>query len=416
MSEAAKTRFWAVRKAAVPILYRLKGRRKILALVEDAAVPVDQLVPFFQGMQAIFKQHGVSYVMYGHIAKGLLHTRPLLDLKDPRDVALLRVLADAVFDLVLGLAGTVSGEHGDGRLRSAYVKRRYPTIYSLMARTKSLLDPARVFNPGIIIQNDDDQMRRDLRYPPEYADRPLKPWQLTWPSSLTTAAELCHGCSKCTTITDETRMCPVYKVTRDEAAAPKAKANVLRALIGGALESRTLFQSQLQQVMDQCVNCGSCYQECPSNVNIPKLAMEAKAQYVRRFGAPLSHRLVAEVEWAARLLHPLMPLAEPLLRRPQVHTWVSRATGLAPQREMVTFDRRSLYQQVPGMIPGQGAAGAVFYRLLCGFHASRIGPGSDGCHATDGYAGISAIPKLLRIAPSVQRDGRPGAPKGPAEP
>jgi len=130
-SDAEKAAFWAVRKAAVPILYKLKGEKKILALIEDAAVPIDRLVEYFEGIYKILNRHNVEFVTYGHIAKGLLHTRPLLNLKVRHDVALLRTIADEMFELVQGLNGSVSGEHGDGRLRSPYIKRQYPDIYEL---------------------------------------------------------------------------------------------------------------------------------------------------------------------------------------------------------------------------------------------------------------------------------------------
>jgi Fe-S oxidoreductase/FAD/FMN-containing dehydrogenase len=354
VSHEEKERYWALRLAAVPILYKLKGRKKIIALVEDAAVPVDQLVPFYKGLYAIFESHKVKFVLYGHIAKGLSHARPLLDLKDRGDVKLIPVLAEAVYKLVSEINGTVSGEHGDGRLRTMFVKRRYPQIYALMAQTKALLDPKKILNPKIIIGDDDDLLTRDLRYGPDYADLTLGAETLNWDPRLRDMAELCHGCSKCTTVTDQTRMCPVFKVTRDEAAAPKAKANLLRALIGGAMNQRMLYHHQVQQVMDQCVNCGSCYLECPSNVNIPKLAMEAKARYAERFGTSLPHRITANVESAAHWLHPLASVIQGLARLPKVHQLVTRTTGLASQHRMVSFARRNFYQTGPSHISGNG--------------------------------------------------------------
>ena len=118
-----KERFWTVRKAAVPILYKLRGRRKILALVEDAAVPIHNLVEFYRGIYRVLEKYGVDFVIVGHIAKGLLHTRPLLDLKGEKDVQLLKRVADDYYEMVQALGGTVSGEHGDGRLRSACVSK-----------------------------------------------------------------------------------------------------------------------------------------------------------------------------------------------------------------------------------------------------------------------------------------------------
>lgn len=365
-----KAKFWAVRKAAVPILYKLKGRKKILALVEDAAVPVARLDGYFKGIYAIFERHRVDFVLYGHIAKGLMHTRPLLDLKDGRDVALLKTIADEVYALVDGLDGTVSGEHGDGRLRGAYLQRKYPEIYPLFVRTRQLLDPRQMLNPEIKRADDPAQMTRHLRFGSQYHAREPDRLSLQWPHAFLDEAEKCHGCSKCTTVTQATRMCPVFKATRDEAAAPKAKANVLRALLSGAVDRQVLFEAGLRHVMAQCVNCGSCHAECPSNVDIPKLAMEAKAQYVRRFGAARADWLTANVELAARLTRPLSPLIGPAARRPWIRKTAARLTGLSPQRELVTFAARSLYQRSPRRIPGKGPS-LLFY---AGCYAGYIRP------------------------------------------
>ncbi|MFZ1986017.1 MAG: anaerobic glycerol-3-phosphate dehydrogenase subunit C [Desulfatitalea sp.] len=373
VSAEEKERFWAVRKAAVPTLYKLKGRRKILALVEDAAVPVDRLVPYFQGIYALFQSLRVDFVIYGHIAKGLMHTRPLLDLKDPHDLGLLQPIADAVYDLVDSLGGTVSGEHGDGRLRSAYVKRKYPTIYDLFVRTKQLLDPQAVFNPEIKVQDDPTQMTHHLRFGREYSSTAFPKLRLNWTEGFTDEVERCHGCSRCTTVTMATRMCPIYKFTRDEDAAPKAKANVLRALISGAVESKTLYREALRQVMARCVNCGSCYVECPSNVNIPKMAMEAKAQYVRRFGPQWPERLTAQVELAARLTHGLAPLIDALVAKPLVRRLAARLTGLAPARDIVRFDRRPLYYRWPRVTTGSGPRVLYYAGCYAGYIRPALG-------------------------------------------
>ncbi len=365
-----KAKFWALRKAAVPILYKLKGDKKILALVEDAAVAVDQLVPYFEGIRRIFERHDVAYVIYGHIAKGLMHTRPLLNLKDAHDVSLLKTLADEVYTLVDGLGGTVSGEHGDGRLRSAYLQRKYPAIYPLFEAAKSLLDPDGILNPEIKKADDPAQMTRDLRLGAAYTATTPKDLQLRWHPSFIIETERCHGCSKCTTISTSTRMCPVYKATRDETAAPKAKANVLRALISGAVSDRFIYDASMQQVMAQCINCGSCYSECPSNVNIPKLAMEAKAIHVRRYGTDLGDRLTANVEMAAKLLYPLSSFLDQTVGRPWVRKLTACVSGLAPQREMVRVAQRALHRRVSSQAPNNGPV--VMYYAGC--YASYLRP------------------------------------------
>jgi FAD/FMN-containing dehydrogenase/Fe-S oxidoreductase len=373
VSAEEKRRFWTLRKAAVPILYKLKGHKKILALVEDAAVPLEALVPYFKGIYEIFQHHGVAFVLYGHIAKGLMHTRPLLDLKDSKDVGLLKPLADDVYALVAGLGGTVSGEHGDGRLRSAYIKRRYPTIYDRFLEVKQWLDPDNMLNPDIITNHWPDQMMHHLRFGTGYGAVEPSRLHLHWPATFVGEAERCHGCSKCTTVTTATRMCPVYKVTRDEAASPKAKANILRALLSGAIQDRDLYRDGFQHVMAQCVNCGSCYLECPSNVNIPKLAMEVKARYADRFGISLPDGVTAHVETAAGLTHRFSAIIAAAVRRPLVRTLSARLTGLAAQREPVVFARRSLYHRMPQIITGKGPSLLFFAGCYAGLIRPALG-------------------------------------------
>jgi len=370
VSPDEKQRFWAVRTAAVPILYRLKGARKILALTEDAVVPIERLVDYFEGIQALFARHAVRYVTYGHIAKGLLHTRPLLDLKNIRDVGLLKTLADEMFDLVHGLGGVVSGEHGDGRLRTAYIRRQYPDIYELFTRVKDLFDPQGIFNPEIKTSQDPDLVTRHLRFGGEYTRQGRLQPRLHWADGFADEIEKCHGCSKCTTVTTATRMCPVYKFNRSEAAAPKAKANVLRALISGAVDEAALFDQAFQSVIKLCANCGSCHHECPSAVNIPKMAIEARAAYVRRFGARPADRLLTGVETAARLLggisQPFKPVGDlQILRR-----GIEKLTGIAADMDYIPFAARPLSRSP---VPRTGTRGpTVLY--FAGCYATYIRP------------------------------------------
>lgn len=370
LSAGEKARFWAVRKAAVPILYRLKGDRKILALIEDAAVPTDRLVDYFAGVYGILNRYGVRFVTYGHIAKGLLHTRPLLDLRQAGDVALLKPLADDIFDLVHGLGGSVSGEHGDGRLRSAYIRRAYPRIWPLFTEVKCLLDPTGTLNPELKPRHDPELMTRRLRYGAGYRARDPEPQALRWPEGFLPEVEKCHGCARCTTVTLATRMCPVYKFTRDEEAAPRAKANLLRGLISGALPERTLYEHAFQRVMARCVLCGSCAHECPSGVNIPKLAVEARARYVKRFGAPMSHRLITAVESGGRLAGRLPRALQDLASTRLVRRGAERFAGISARRTVPTVPARSLFRRVPV----ESGAGPLRVLYFAGCYAGYLRP------------------------------------------
>lgn len=365
-----KQRFWAVRTAAVPILYKLKGTRKILALTEDAVVPIDRLVDYFRGIKALFRRQGIRYVTYGHIAKGLMHTRPLLNLKDAGDVKLLKVLADEMFTLVHGLGGVVSGEHGDGRLRSAYIRAQYPDIYSLFIQVRKLFDPQGLFNPEIKSSDDPIQMTRHLRFGKGYCGHDLTEPLLQWEQGFADEIEKCHGCSKCTTVTTATRMCPVYKFTRAEGATPRAKANILRALISGAVAERALFENAFQAVIKLCANCGSCRHECPSGVNIPKMAIEARARYVREFGPGTSDRMLTGIESAARLFGRVSHVIKPVADLKVLRKAVEKLTGVAAEMNFIPFAPRALSDQVEPVADRN--APAVLY--FAGCYATYIRP------------------------------------------
>ena len=370
VSEEEKAKFWAIRKAAVPTLYKIKGRKRVLALIEDAAVPTEHLVDYVEGLYKILQHHAVDFVLFGHIAKGLLHTRPLLDLKDPRDVALLKILADEVFELVYSLEGAISGEHGDGRIRSAYIRRQYADIYSLFEETKQLLDPANILNPDIITGHEPEQINNDLRYGSQYQRIPARDRQLLWTEGFEDEVEKCHGCSKCTTVTVATRMCPIYKFTRDEAASPKAKANLLRAVISGSLPERDIFAGGFQHVIDQCVNCGSCLKECPSNVNIPKMAIEARARVVQRSGPSLESQLLANVELAGRTTRKFSRMLKQLMHPKISRKLMEKVTGISAHREFIAFQPRSLFERIKSS-EGTGRQKALYFS---GCYAGYIRP------------------------------------------
>jgi FAD/FMN-containing dehydrogenase/Fe-S oxidoreductase len=370
VSEDEKAKLWHIRKAAMPMLYKLKGSKKILPLIEDAAVPTDQLVPYFEGLTAILTEHQLDFVIFGHIAKGLLHTRPLLNLKDPGDVRLLKILADEVFELVHSLGGAVSGEHGDGRVRSAYIKKQYPDIYDLFLETKRLLDEKNLCNPEIITAHDAHQVEKHLRLGAGYRAKDLKDEALNWSEGFDREVEKCHGCSKCTTITTATRMCPIYKFTRDEAAAPKAKANILRGLISGDIRDQALYEKAFQHVIEQCVNCGSCFAECPSNVNIPKMAVEARAHYVRRFGPSLANRLVVNAELAGRTTRKFSGALKPLMDLKPVKQLGQYVTGMSARRDFPAFESQSLFERV-SPAEGRGEPRVLYF---AGCYASYLKP------------------------------------------
>jgi Fe-S oxidoreductase len=178
----------------------------------------------------------------------------------------------------------------------------YPDLYDIFLKTKQILDRNRILNPDIKASEKPAVMTENLRFGDSYRRFPAFPTKLIWKNGFEDEAEKCHGCSKCTTVSSATRMCPVYKVVRDETASPKAKANILRGIISGALSERRLSEDRFREVTDACIQCGSCYLECPSGVNIPKLVIEARRQHIERFGKSFRDAALTSPDIAPKIL------------------------------------------------------------------------------------------------------------------
>jgi Fe-S oxidoreductase len=292
-----------------------------------------------------------------------------LDMKDVRDVRLLQRIADDMFALVHELGGTISGEHGDGRIRSCYIPLQYSSIYEIFLQVKRLLDPSSMFNPDIITHNDPAQMMKDLRFGEDYSSQEPTDKLLIWGEGMAGEIEKCHGCSKCTTVTAATRMCPMYKATRDELSAPKAKANILRALISGKVDDEELYERSIQAVVDRCVNCGSCSKECPSQVNIPKLVLEAHSKYIKREGMTIENMLVTHFENFGRYTRKLFPIISPLMKLKPLRKVAELFAGMSAERQFIKFSSRSLYDRFATSV---GNGKKILY--FAGCYASYMRP------------------------------------------
>jgi Fe-S oxidoreductase len=165
-------------------------------------------------------------------------------------------------------------------------------------------------------------------------------------------------------------MCPIYKTTREEAASPKAKANILRALVSGKVHDKVLYEAAFQYVIDRCVNCGSCFLECPSNVHIPQMAIEARSRYAKRFGVSLANRLLVSAEAAGRYTRKLAPVIRVLMAPQLLRSVNQRLTGIAAQRPFVSFAPRSLFERIQP-VEGQGAPRVLYFS---GCYAGYIRP------------------------------------------
>ena len=276
-SDVAKV--WNLRKAGLGILNGMPGDAKPTGVIEDTAVAAKRLPAYMRDFRAMLERLGASCVFYGHISTGELHLRPILNLKTEEGKRLFRQIAHETTLLVRKHRGTISGEHGDGRLRGEFIPLQYgEKTYELMRAVKNCWDADRIFNPRKIV--DTPRMDEYLR-----ADRSVTG------NELLCRVEQCNGAADCrkSTLIGGT-MCPAYKVSGDELQATRARANVMREWLQ---HSDQISESDLKEVLSSCLACKACKRECPSGVDITRLRAEVLQKLYNKHGTPLRTWMVA---------------------------------------------------------------------------------------------------------------------------
>ncbi len=322
---------WAVRKAALPILFKADPRRKPMNFIDDAAVEPLKLWNYIFGLREIFARHHVDAVLYGHAGNGNIHVNPLMDPHAPDFVEQLRSLADECFDLAIRLGGTISAEHGDGILRAPYIRRQVKDdFYDLLVRTKRIFDPDNILNPGKVITEQTRMPTDRLRFTNERVETRTILDEPEWQIEI----EKCHGCGACQSY------CPVAKATHWEEASARAKANLLMAVLRGEFDASWLHSEELKTVADLCFNCKLCLTECPTSVDIPKLAIAARSFYVEQHGMPLKNWMLGKAELTSAL-GSAFPIVSNFLNHNALNRRLLDATvGIDHRREMPKFARR----------------------------------------------------------------------------
>ncbi len=287
---------WALRKAGLGVLSNMKGDAKPVSVIEDTAILPEDLPAYIAEFKQILEQHNLNCVYHAHIATGELHLRPVLNLKDKDDVRLFRTIALETAKLVKKYRGSLSGEHGDGRLRGEFIPLMYgEQVYGLFKEIKQCFDPQGVFNPGKI--TDTPPMDTSLRYEP---GRPVKEIKTIFDFSSTfglmRAVENCNGSGDCRKWhTADGTMCPSYMATHNEKLSTRARANILREYLSNIQEDTLFDDREVLDILDLCLSCKGCKSECPSNVDMAKLKAEFLQHYYDRHGTPFRAWMVAHV-------------------------------------------------------------------------------------------------------------------------
>ncbi len=372
-SEEDRKLYRDLRDRFVTTLHGLKGVRRAATGVEAIAVPPVALPQFFTRLQDILKRRQVTASVFSHVIEGQIHLRPLLDVTNSSDMRKLEALASDLYDTVWLLGGTMSGSHGDGLSRTPFTSRQHGPLVNVFREVKSIFDPKGILNPGKVVPAPGGRMTHRIRrqtlpdsankldeslheaaayrgaeiagnLPEETAE--LVDLQLNWnPDEVLRAARACNGCGGCRSVEEGGRMCPVFRFSPREEASPRAKANLLRSILTGRLDPSVLLKDETKQVADLCVNCHMCRLDCPAEVDIPKLMLEAKAAYVKTNGLTISGNLSMRLDLVAWWLALAPRTFNQLFNHPWFRWLLEKTIGLAAGRKIPKISTRPYLKQ-----------------------------------------------------------------------
>jgi FAD/FMN-containing dehydrogenase/Fe-S oxidoreductase len=345
----AVTRVYTMRKRSVGLLGNVEGEVRPQPFVEDTAVPPEKLADYITEFRALLDSHGLAYGMFGHVDAGVLHVRPALDMKDPKQAALVKPISDAVAELTRRYGGLLWGEHGKG-LRSEYVPDFFGELYPALQSLKGAFDPHNQLNPGKIctppdatqglLKVNEVTLRGDL-------DRQID--ERVWQSF--GSAVHCNGNGACYNYDPNDAMCPSWKATRERQHSPKGRASLIREWLRlqGAANIDVLqaargkltwlsglptrlrnnlarsrgeadFSHEVYDAMAGCLACKSCAGQCPVKVNVPEFRSRFLELYHGRYQRPMRDYLIGSLEFTI----PYMAYAPGLYNAVMGSNWVSR--------------------------------------------------------------------------------------------
>ena len=366
---------WDVRKAGLGLIRNLPGDTQPVNLIEDCAVSPEDLPAYVTEVEQILQKYGLQASYYAHAGAGELHIEPLINLKssDGR-YAFRQVLAETAL-LVKKYNGSLSGEHGDGRLRGEFI----PTVlghevYALLKKVKQIFDPNTVFNRGKIV--DTPPMDHFLRYEKETHSIEIPTlFDFGGQESILRLAEKCSGSGDCrkTHITGGT-MCPSYMATREEKDTTRARANMLRQFLTNSTKSNRFDHDEIKEAMDLCLSCKACKSECPSGVDITKMKAEFLQHYYDANGTPFRSWIIGNFTKSQRLAALMPGFYNFVINNRVLSRMVKRVLGFAPDRSLpevgkITL-RRWVQQQIrsgekSGTVTGTGSGSGRKIYLFC---------------------------------------------------
>ncbi len=333
---------WELRKAGLGLLSGMVGDAKPVSLVEDTAVAPVRLPAYMADFKAMMDSYSLSCVYHAHIATGELHLRPILNLKDSGDRELFRKVATDCTLLVKKHRGSLSGEHGDGRLRGEFIPLLFgEKVYSLMKDVKSLWDRNSIFNKGKIV--DTPPMDEYLRYHQNDLDIETY-FNYSKQGGYVRAVEQCNGSGDCRkSELFAGVMCPTFRATKRESYATRARANILREGLLYSKNSKELFNNKnILELLNNCISCKGCKSECPSNVDMTRYKAEYMQHHYNDNGVPLRSYLVANISTIHRYASILPSIYNYVAESKPLSKLLKDSIGFAEQRKLPKLYKKSL--------------------------------------------------------------------------
>ncbi|MEI8075384.1 MAG: FAD-linked oxidase C-terminal domain-containing protein [Bacteroidota bacterium] len=335
-------RIWTLRKAGLGLLSNLPGDAKAVPVIEDTAVDVNDLPAYIRDFNEILQKHGLYSVHYAHAGSGEIHLRPIINLKTEEGNRLFRTIAEEIATLVKRYNGSLSGEHGDGRLRGEFIEQMVgKKNYQLLKQVKDIWDPQHIFNPNKIV--DTPPMNTMLRYEPGQKTPKFNSIFRYHDQDVLQHAEQCNGSGDCrkTELSGGT-MCPSFMATRDEKNTTRARANILREFLTHSEKINRFDHKEIYEVMDLCLSCKGCKSECPSNVDVAKLKAEFLQQYYDANGVPLRSRLISKFGTISMLGSIVPSVYNFFVTNTFTSGLIKKTVGFASKRSMPTLHPTTL--------------------------------------------------------------------------
>ena len=354
--ETERDFFWRLTRRIIPTLYRLRGNKRALTFIDDIAVDPTKLPQFIKLLYSTLNEFEVTASVFAHTPQGLVNVRPFMDLNDQSDLDKMQRLAMTLFERVVDFGGTVSGSIGDGLSRSWFLRQQFGDLHQAFVDVKKTFDPLNILNPGKVVGSGIQNVNRSVRAvslkthearvglsanDPENV-LPVIETQLPWNANdVALAARNCNGCARCRSSFVEERMCPIFRLGPVEEASPRAKANLMRAIVTRQLPTESLADDEFKSATDLCFNCHQCRIDCPASVDVPKMMVEAKASYYAVNGLKFSDWMMTRLDWLYEVAGRMPRIANFMIRNTTCRLLMDRFFGVASGRKLPTFETKN---------------------------------------------------------------------------